>query len=242
MRLQVFSDIHLEFAPLHLPPPEADVIVAAGDIGVGLEGVTWLKSLDRPVVYVLGNHEYWGQDFSSFVDEVREACVGSQVHLLEQDEWVHGDVRFLGCSLWTDYRQSSLDVMAQALVGMNDFRYISDGSLLLNPLRLLEVHAASREWLQARLKEGFAGRTVVVTHHAPSFLSWHRDPSDVFQYCYCSDLEGVMRSWPVALWVHGHTHETADYLCHGTRVLCNPRGYALYEEVGGFQPGQIVEL
>ncbi|OXH93504.1 metallophosphoesterase, partial [Burkholderia multivorans] len=31
---------------------------------------------------------------------------------------------------------------------------------------------------------------------------------------------------PVALWVHGHTHTSFDYVVEGgTRVVCNPRGY-----------------
>ena len=28
------------------------------------------------------------------------------------------------------------------------------------------------------------------------------------------------------LWIHGHTHDSFDYVVNGTRVLCNPRGYA----------------
>ena len=26
------------------------------------------------------------------------------------------------------------------------------------------------------------------------------------------------------LWIHGHTHDSFDYVVNGTRVVCNPRG------------------
>jgi hypothetical protein len=42
--------------------------------------------------------------------------------------------------------------------------------------------------------------------------------------CFASDLDHLVRA-PVALWVHGHTHESLDYTVNGTRVFCNPRGY-----------------
>ncbi|MCY1376215.1 hypothetical protein D9M69_636870 [compost metagenome] len=39
-----------------------------------------------------------------------------------------------------------------------------------------------------------------------------------------SSCDGVCATKP--LWVHGHTHDSFDYMLHGTRVACNPRGYA----------------
>lgn len=58
MKIHVLSDLHLETGPYEIPHHmQCDVIVAAGDIGVGTEGIEWLKTLGKPVVYVLGNHE-----------------------------------------------------------------------------------------------------------------------------------------------------------------------------------------
>ncbi len=61
MRINYFSDIHLEFGGLDAPDNDADIVIAAGDIGIYKQGVDWLKSLNKPVIYVAGNHEFYRQ-------------------------------------------------------------------------------------------------------------------------------------------------------------------------------------
>lgn len=84
-------------------------MVLAGDIGVGTDGIAWAQRAipDRPVVYVLGNHEFYGQDFERLIQEARACAAGSQGQLLENNTWLvpWGDrtLRVLGCSLWTDF-------------------------------------------------------------------------------------------------------------------------------------------
>ena len=48
---------------------------------------------------------------------------------------------------------------------------------------------------------------------------------------YYSDLSEFILDRPcIKLWVHGHMHDTFDYMIGSTRVVCNPRGYAGHEE------------
>jgi Icc-related predicted phosphoesterase len=83
------------------------------------------------------------------------------------------------------------------------------------------------EWLQKKLVERHAGPTVVITHHAPSRKSIHsRFSSSLLNACFVSDVEHLLNGRRVCLWVHGHTHDSFDYVLNGTRVVCNPRGYA----------------
>ncbi len=242
MKLQYFSDLHLEFGDLSLEQTDADVAIAAGDIGVGLEGMRWLTGFDKPVIYVLGNHEYWGQDYTDFIDQVWQESSGTNVYFLENESVIIDDVRFVGCSLWTDYGYENAQIMDVALGGMNDFRYISDNGAPLEPIRLLETHRQSVNWLTEVLEQPFKGKTVVVTHHAPSMKSWHRGITDSYRFCYCSDLENLLLSTRPDLWVHGHTHHTQDYTVNGVRILCNPRGYFNHQEVNGFVLGRSVEI
>ena len=44
--------------------------------------------------------------------------------------------------------------------------------------------------------------------------------------CFVSDAAHLIDRSRVQLWVHGHTHDSFDYVVNGTRVVCNPRGYA----------------
>jgi Icc-related predicted phosphoesterase len=242
VKIQYFSDLHLEFGALPYVSTDADVVIAAGDIGVGLDGIRWLTRIDRPVIYVLGNHEYWGQDYTDFIDSVWQNSSGTNIHFLENESVIIDGVRFVGCSLWTDYGHANEQIMNAAAKGMNDFRYITDGDKPLEPSRLLQAHRQSVDWLREILSEPFSGQTVVVTHHAPSMKSWHRSPMDGYQYCYCSNLEPIMRRTEAELWVHGHTHSGQDYQIHGVRVVCNPRGYFNHEEVKGFQLDKIIEI
>ena len=86
---------------------------------------------------------------------------------------------------------------------------------------------ADTQWLENRLAEPHAGPTVVITHHAPSRQSIHsRFAGSPLNGCFVSDLEHLVGGERVQLWVHGHTHDSFDYTLNGTRVVCNPRGYA----------------
>jgi hypothetical protein len=100
-------------------------------------------------------------------------------------------------------------------------------------------------WLENRLSEPSAMPTVVITHHAPSRRSIHASLKDApINAAYIVDLERLFGSERVHLWIHGHTHFSFDYFCHGTRVVCNPRGYALNgtEQNRKFDAGLVIEI
>ncbi len=104
MRLLLLSDLHREFGDIDIPENSADVIVLAGDIDIGTRGVGWAKRVfDKPVVYVGGNHENYGHSVPAFGQKLRDAAEGSNVRFLENDSVIINGVRFLGCTLWTDF-------------------------------------------------------------------------------------------------------------------------------------------
>jgi hypothetical protein len=104
------------------------------------------------------------------------------------------------------------------------------------------MHLTGVAWLAQRLAEPFAGPTVVVTHHLPHRECIHpKYEGTRFNPCFASDLDHLVRA-PVALWVHGHTHESIDFLVNGTRVVCNPRGYLPHEPNPSFDPVGAIEL
>ncbi len=123
---------------------------------------------------------------------------------------------------------------------MADFSCITYGSTgWFTPEQSIALHEASVRWLSAKLAEPFLGQTVVVTHHAPSRMSVHpRYATDILSAAFASELDHLMGI--PALWIHGHVHDAFDYRFRGTRVVCNPRGYA--HERNGFDPSLIVEI
>jgi predicted phosphodiesterase len=244
MRIRVLSDLHLEFQDWNPPPVDADVVVLAGDIDVGVSGVEWAKRCfpSTPVVYVAGNHEFYGACLQDVASALREAGTRFGIHVLDGDALVLGGVRFLGMTLWTDfalYGQAPKQIaraMADAKYGMTDFRlirYRSEG--LLRPEHTREMHLGQVRWLRETLAEPFDGTTVVVSHFLPHRKSVHpRYEGDALNPGFASDLADIVKA-PVALWIHGHTHESCDYVVNGTRVVCNPRGYLPMEPNAAFR-------
>lgn len=243
MKINYFSDIHLEFGWLESPDTNADIVVAAGDIGVGTEAVSWLARCDAPVIYIAGNHEFYGGDIQHTRRDIANACATTNVVFLEGQEYMVGDVRFLGTTLWTDFANGDQAMLSKAASHMNDYQQIGFGERRLKPQDILQINSESSAWLRRKLAEDFDGKTVVVTHHAPSIKSWDPPPQNrTYVATYCNQLENLIEDSDVALWIHGHIHHRADYLLGGTRVVCNPRGYHGYQTVSGFDETTIVEI
>jgi predicted phosphodiesterase len=250
VRIHVLSDLHLEFGSPPPPAVDADVVVLAGDIARGTDGVQWASewSDGRPVLYVAGNHEFYGRQLATLISELRAAAAGTSVHVLENDELEIEGVRFLGCTLWSDFdyggpneRAASMAVCARVV---RDYRLILDrgGTQPITPPDTRAVHLTSREWLERRTEQRRDGPTVVISHHAPLVFERPRDRAlRALAGAFASDLGGLIDAGHENLWIFGHTHRAADIDVGGTRVISNPRGYP-HEPVAAFDPAMTVEL
>lgn len=267
------SDLHLESGPFTFPPVSAHPAVAvfAGDVCSGDGGAAALRAMSPlPIVYVAGNHEFWGGDYYERLAELEARAKEHGVHFLERRAVVVHGVRFLGATLWTDYGGGHPALMSYGLYGMRDHQAITaarwwtaknrarfvqqfgedalgtfEGKF--NPLLALELHRKTRAWLKRELAKPFAGPTVVVTHHAPTFDSlrhagvaehalnrdaWVRRMNDdlglarVGSYASeaLSDLHYELRQADVRLWAHGHLHQAMHFGAGGIAVAANPRG------------------
>ncbi len=249
MKIHVLSDLHTEFGRFEIPKTDADVLVLAGDIGAKISGLEFAKTnLEIPVLYVAGNHEYYGATIPDLTEKLRVAARDSQVQFLENDVFIFENVRFLGCTLWTDFAILGLEQHALAMWDaeqkMNDYRLIrkSPNFNRLRPQDTASIHFASVAWLKSQLEIPFSGRTVVVTHHAPSAKSF--DPkyqTDYLSAAFGSNLEALIENSSIDLWIHGHTHFCVDYMLYGTRILSNQRSYP-DEITPGFTPNLMIEI
>lgn len=108
MQLNILSDLHLElfgFKPDTATVELADVVVLAGDIHKGVNGISWARQTfpDMPVIYVAGNHEFYDHYWLCLNDELREEAWRNEVYFLENEAVKVEDLRFLGCTLWMDF-------------------------------------------------------------------------------------------------------------------------------------------
>lgn len=256
MRLHILSDLHLEICPnidgLSLDT-QSDVVVLAGDIHRGMRGVKWATEhfRDKPVIYVPGNHEFYGQrSIAHTIKALREAAKTTNVYVLDDDDVVIDGVRFLGSTLWSDFNlfggnERAITARREAALFLNDFKAIGQFKLR----EWDERHARSRMFLHERLSTKHDGPTVVVSHHAPHVGSIHPCyADDPLTPAFVSHLPELVKK--TNLWIHGHVHNTFVYEpadCPGTQVVCNPRGYAPRDkpwqiENPVFSPNLVLEV
>jgi predicted phosphodiesterase len=268
MKLHILSDLHLEFSTFEPIATDADVVVLAGDIGKKVSGIIWAREAfpDKEIIYVPGNHEFYGADRAETLAHMRIAADQCRVHLLDNDAAVINGVRFLGSTLWTDFLlfgdSKKSTAMSDGQNCLNDFRLIQDEEVStpgwvktrragwegtrpvrFSPARSIELHEQSLAWLKTKLDEPFDGKTVVVTHHLPSKLSVvDRFKDQLLSACFASELDYLFGK--MDLWIHGHTHDNLNYEANGTRVICNPRGYVTYRGIENFDfdPALVLEL
>jgi Icc-related predicted phosphoesterase len=248
MKLQLFSDLHLEFETFSPPKTDANAIVLAGDIHVGKNGIAWAKANfpDKPVIYVLGNHEYYGNAFPKHLDDLKKLAEGTNIHILENDRLSIDGVTFLGCTLWTDFRLFGDPRIAgcQATQAMTDYRKIrvSPQYRKLRSIDTAVIHSQSFRWLSEEVASHRDGKIVIITHHAPSKQSLPQDYRDnLLSAAYASNLDNFIEDSGAVLWIHGHVHVPQNYTVGNTRIISNPRGYP-DERNERFMPDLVVEI
>lgn len=236
MKIQIASDLHLELLQelfpgerLVSPAIDADLLVLAGDIANGTQALELFKEWPVPVLYLAGNHEFYGSDLAQVRAELRRDSIGTRITFLDNDVVDFGGVRFLGTTLWTDYRlernRTQRQLMENAERCINDHYQIQfwDGNFTAK--QALSEHDFSRSWLSQELGKPYDGKTVVVSHHGPHPLSVHpRYVGEALNAAFVSNLSELL---PKAnIWIHGHVHDSFDYSVFGCRVVANPWGYA----------------
>jgi predicted phosphodiesterase len=242
MRIQLFSDLHLERYPHFVPHirEDTDVVVLAGDIGSYQSGSRLLDedfglgrfSPRRPgagrarVLYIPGNHEFDGLEFDEAYARLRATCAGLGIEWLDRETLVVDGVRFIGTTLWSDFDALAVqeqDLSKQLQRREKAFRaanyYLSKNTTLKNGEKVLAegIRAMSldcQEWLRGALAAPFDGATVAVTHFAPSLQS--ADPRYGLTpgtAGFCNALDALLPQ--AAVWIHGHLHCMNDYVVSG---------------------------
>lgn len=261
MRIQFKSDLHLEdiygttrplvtaeVSPLHVDP-QAEVLVLAGDIINANEYqinclIGDLKHVTIPILYVPGNHEYWnmsrqeGNDkLMAMLEKTNITFFGREYKIIKVGE---EEVLFIGATLWSPI---NTPIEATVAEGTPDFRRVKDVTVdswnktYISELDFIEQTLAFRDF--KHLKK------VVITHHLPSFKSVpDRYQGSMFNCIFASHSDYLMMDEESApeVWIHGHTHDSMDYINGHTRVVCNPRGHNGRDRNPSYNNALIIEV
>jgi len=228
--IQVMSDLHFEF---HrdggatfvdsLDPSGVDVLIVAGDLTtaellqISLQKIC-KKYKDSIVVYVLGNHDYYGSSFESVHSMLVEMERPNNLHVLNNEVIVSSNARIVGTTLW--FRDDAFNAVYAGR--LTDFRAIEDFAA-----NVYEENEKAIAFLNENVQEG----DIVVTHHMPSFdcVAPVYKGSDINRFFAC-ELSGLIMARQPTAWVCGHTHSNIDMVIGGTRIIANPLGYITHNE------------
>jgi len=269
-KIWIMSDMHYEFTSNSLPRDihyqrDVDLVVIAGDYHRAPQAVQHARYSfpEHPLVMVAGNHEHYQSrmTINSGLDHMRAAAKadrdasGLETYVLENESVelnLKGEkVRVIGATLWTDFKvfkdfERHTSIAASCMYDYVVIRGSDDD--VLTPHETALRHRETRAYIKAELQKPFDGKTIVVTHHLPSMRSVaKRYKTDSLTPAFASDCSDLLELG-AELWVHGHTHDSCDYLYGSTRVVCNPRGYperhgpAFGFENKKFDPAKIVEI
>lgn len=248
MKIQIISDLHQEFGISDLSFENADLVILAGDINLGTKGIEWIKKYIpyKPVIYILGNHEYYKGTYPNTLHKIISASNDSNVTVLENNRVEINGIRFHGATLWTDFSLFGNPVEYGMICQskMKDYKLIRrDPSYSkLRSIDSFKIHQISRAWLEESLEESKEYKNVVITHHAPSIKSvpefYKNDPVTA---AYASDLEALITKYNPPYWIHGHIHTPINYKVGKTEIICNPHGY-INEKYNGYDRELIIEI
>jgi Icc-related predicted phosphoesterase len=195
----------------------------------------------KKVFMVMGNHEHYHGKFHKTRTELL-GQLPDNVELLENEAVEYEGVVFMGATLWTNCNNGDSLTTYTLRASMNDYRVIQnfyeDKSLYfkLTPEWTFRTHIKTMNYFREELPKHSDKPVVVITHHAPSFMSiseQYRGPGDYHMNGgYASDLSEFILDHPqIKKWVHGHVHSTHQYNIGDTEVLANPRGYVGHEAI-----------
>jgi predicted phosphodiesterase len=236
------------------------------DTDFGLSRFSPHQGWPTPVFFIPGNHEYDALDFDEAHARLRSTCERLGITWLERETliWPRQSglaVRFIGTTLWTDFdalgpqthaaADPAINVLAQQLKAREkafraaNYYLKKTGSHRHGQPMLAEAvrqqALVCQHWLTQALAEPFDGKTVVITHFAPSLASadprYGMTPGTAG---FCNALDPLLAQ--AQLWLHGHLHAPSHYTRNGCRVIANPLGYARKNEQAAFQMASCIEL
>jgi len=236
----VWSDIHIDvnattFLPRAMIPP-CSTLVIAGDLGgvdILYKIIHWLvsitkKGIYRNVVLVLGNHDMYQSNGIALArllwGSFRAELAREHVYLLDNETLELEGVHFIGSTFWTDPTTTRyINVPQQVKNSMKDYRGGIHGFTLQ---ACAELHAEARDFVAEELKKHENDKTIVVTHHLPSF----KCIAPKYQLsqtngAFASESDDLMTLYTPTTWIHGHTHSAVNIVIGNTHVVCHPRGY-----------------
>ena len=240
MIVQYASDLHLEFPEnkqfLKTNPlkPMGDVLVLAGDIvpfavmDKHKDFFSYISDHFETTYWIPGNHEYYYFDLAGKCGTLNEN-IRTNVHLVNNLSVEQDSVRLVFSTLWSKISQANRWQIEQSVsdfrvIKFNDFRFSSD--------QFNHLHDECLLFIKQELHHNYSGKTVVVTHHVPTFMNYpEKYRGDVLNEAFAVELYDLIEDSGPDFWIFGHHHfNGSDFKIGKTNLATNQLGYVKYGE------------
>ncbi|MDF1622725.1 MAG: metallophosphoesterase [Pseudohongiella nitratireducens] len=232
-------------------PESSDVIVLAGDIAIGHEASDIVDELSEQypsshIVWVAGNHEFYGTNIDVQTDYFRQVCATSeQVHFLENASVEIKGITFIGCTLWSDFSILGDSEEAKNVAGqsINDFFHIETaGGQRFTPDHAVLKFQESHSYLESQLSQLDPLKTVVVTHFPPGMNTRNtKYPIDPLTAYFQANVEELITTYQPSNWIYGHNHFSNQIQISQTNVVSNQLGYRSEEgRIPPYSPNKLI--
>jgi len=253
MKIQYTSDLHLEFPDnreyirQNSIKPVGDILILAGDIVPLARKELADDFFDRvsndfdQVYWVPGNHEYYGYSLETLSSAVN-VSIRRNVTLISNDVVrLTGGVRIVFSTLWSKINPGNEQIIQQSISDFYKIRY-QQGEF--NAKDFNTLHYSCLEYIKSELNSDSKDRTIVVSHHVPTFLNYPAEyKGDIINEAFGVELHDLIHGANIDYWIYGHHHRNIpEFEINGTRLITNQLGYLRYGEQAGFDPSKVIEL
>lgn len=250
MKIQICSDLHLEFSesrswlkenPLY---PKAEILIIAGDTYYLNRDYTELDfiqkiSKDFKQVYLIpGNHEYYEQYDAQTSMFPLKIDVCENVQILNNTAVEIDGVKLIFSTFWSLIQENIIGVQK----GLMDFHLIKYNNARLTINQYNELHNRAFDFVSKEVKTDL--KKVVISHHLPSeqcnALEFRKSN---LNEAFCVDKTDFILNHDIDYWIYGHSHRNLrDFAIGNTQMVTNQFGYIVYDEQRYFDYGKVIEI
>ena len=252
MIIQFASDLHLEFRQnaeyLKANPlkPVGEILILAGDIvpfvsmDEHLDFFDYVSDRFQSTWWIPGNHEYYYSDIANrsgtFDEQIRD-----NIRLLNNTSMQEDGIRFIFSTLW-----SKIDVknLWHTEANIADFQVIRSAGRHFSAGHFNQLYAESVEFIKSELPTEKTGKTVVITHHVPTFLNYpERFTGNDLNGAFGTELTDLIENHQPDYWIYGHHHHnTPEFQIGNTRLLTNQLGYVQHDDYHSFKDNCCITI
>lgn len=256
MKIRLLSDLHTEFKLPYKTQPfneyrDEDVLVLAGDIASGstntMNVLKHFAEIFPQVVYVPGNHEYYGTSVYDFDQKMQDKTAQYEnIHFLNPGQLEIGGILFIGATLWTSFRHNhfSMKVASRSIADFKLIKGFSPEMPRFGVWDAYKLHQKHYDYIKDAYENRGNRKVVIVTHFLPAIeciSPRFANPADLLNDYFANDLGGWIGEMSDTVWMFGHTHDAVDKVLGDTRVVANPHGYYNAMNDGmGFDPFKTI--